>query len=153
MAETLAEVFSKCDNDGCRLSLDLETAALISFTDAITKEPSLSIWTDELSDDGDALIIRNHKYKEGETGAFVRIPVSEIITKPTSQILAVIRSDRKPRILDGITRIVGYYSRMSNWNASKVGELRDRAQGVYKFSKTRYGADHNRDRVVDNLHA
>lgn len=31
--------------------------------------------------------------------------------------------------LDGVTRIVGYYSRVRNWNASKIGELRDRVAG------------------------
>jgi ribonucleoside-triphosphate reductase len=31
----------------------------------------------------------------------------------------------------GITRIVGYYSRISNWNKSKVGELNDRHKGDY----------------------
>jgi len=32
----------------------------------------------------------------------------------------------------GITRIVGYYSRISNWNRSKVGELKDRHRGDYR---------------------
>ncbi|MFO7898447.1 MAG: anaerobic ribonucleoside-triphosphate reductase [Planctomycetota bacterium] len=31
----------------------------------------------------------------------------------------------------GVTRIVGYYSRISNWNKSKVGELADRRRGRY----------------------
>ncbi len=31
----------------------------------------------------------------------------------------------------GVTRIVGYFSRITNWNKSKVGELRDRHQGNY----------------------
>lgn len=30
-----------------------------------------------------------------------------------------------------ITRIVGYYSRIQNWNKSKVGELKDRHTGDY----------------------
>lgn len=33
--------------------------------------------------------------------------------------------------LYGITRIVGYYSRISNWNKSKIGELNDRHNGRY----------------------
>ncbi|MGQ3683703.1 MAG: hypothetical protein ACUBOA_01570 [Candidatus Loosdrechtia sp.] len=33
--------------------------------------------------------------------------------------------------LHGVTRIVGYYSRVSNWNKSKVGELHDRHMGRY----------------------
>jgi len=31
----------------------------------------------------------------------------------------------------GITRICGYFSRISNWNASKKGELKDRQAGRY----------------------
>ena len=30
-----------------------------------------------------------------------------------------------------ITRIVGYFSRVENWNKSKIGELKDRHQGDY----------------------
>lgn len=33
--------------------------------------------------------------------------------------------------LHGVTRIVGYYSRVSNWNKSKIGELNDRHMGRY----------------------
>jgi len=29
-----------------------------------------------------------------------------------------------------VSRIVGYFSRIENWNASKLGELRDRRKGV-----------------------
>ncbi len=31
----------------------------------------------------------------------------------------------------GITRIVGYFSRVNNWNRSKIGELKDRHKGDY----------------------
>ena len=31
----------------------------------------------------------------------------------------------------GITRIVGYFSRVNNWNLSKIGELKDRQKGNY----------------------
>lgn len=30
-----------------------------------------------------------------------------------------------------VTRVVGYYSRIQNWNKSKVGELQDRHAGDY----------------------
>jgi ribonucleoside-triphosphate reductase len=33
----------------------------------------------------------------------------------------------------GVTRIVGYFSRVSNWNKSKLGELKDRQHGNYKI--------------------
>jgi ribonucleoside-triphosphate reductase len=34
----------------------------------------------------------------------------------------------------GITRIVGYFSRISNWNKSKLGELKDRRRGNYSVA-------------------
>lgn len=38
---------------------------------------------------------------------------------------------REPMVIDGITRIVGYFSKISNWNKSKIGELHDRRKGNY----------------------
>ena len=32
-----------------------------------------------------------------------------------------------------VTRIVGYYSRIENWNKSKRGELNDRHKGMYQI--------------------
>jgi ribonucleoside-triphosphate reductase len=34
----------------------------------------------------------------------------------------------------GITRIVGYFSRVNNWNKSKTGELKDRQKGIYRVN-------------------
>ncbi|MBT9138026.1 MAG: Anaerobic ribonucleoside-triphosphate reductase [Syntrophomonadaceae bacterium] len=42
----------------------------------------------------------------------------------------------------GITRIVGYYSRINNWNRSKIGELRERHRGDYQI-KEAWGKDGN----------
>jgi ribonucleoside-triphosphate reductase (formate) len=36
----------------------------------------------------------------------------------------------------GITRIVGYFSRITNWNKSKLGELKDRQKGNYSIGQT-----------------
>jgi anaerobic ribonucleoside-triphosphate reductase len=33
----------------------------------------------------------------------------------------------------GVTRIVGYYSKITNWNKHKIGELKDRHSGNYKL--------------------
>ena len=33
-----------------------------------------------------------------------------------------------------ISRVVGYYSRIHNWNKSKLAELKDRQKGQYAFS-------------------
>ena len=34
----------------------------------------------------------------------------------------------------GVTRIVGYYSKITNWNKNKIGELKDRHSGNYKVN-------------------
>jgi ribonucleoside-triphosphate reductase len=39
----------------------------------------------------------------------------------------------------GITRIVGYYSRINNWNRSKIGELRERHRGNYRIENVEQG--------------
>jgi ribonucleoside-triphosphate reductase len=36
--------------------------------------------------------------------------------------------------VDAITRIVGYFSRVANWNKSKLGELKDRHRGNYSVA-------------------
>ena len=36
----------------------------------------------------------------------------------------------------GVTRIVGYFSRLSNWNKSKLGELKDRHRGNYSVGES-----------------
>lgn len=36
----------------------------------------------------------------------------------------------------GMTRVVGYFSRIHNWNKSKVGELKDRQRGNYSVALT-----------------
>ena len=33
--------------------------------------------------------------------------------------------------VEHMTRVVGYYSRVHNWNPSKLGELKDRQKGSY----------------------
>jgi len=38
--------------------------------------------------------------------------------------------------VSGITRIVGYFSRVNNWNKSKLGELKDRHRGNYRIAGT-----------------
>ncbi len=34
----------------------------------------------------------------------------------------------------GVTRVVGYFSRVDNWNKSKLGELKDRQKGTYQVA-------------------
>jgi len=54
---------------------------------------------------------------------------------PWEQIEAVLTGARRPDVMSHISRIVGYYSNMRNWNGSKLAEARDRARGNYAVSE------------------
>lgn len=46
----------------------------------------------------------------------------------------VLTGKREAQVLDHMTRVVGYFSRVENWNKSKVGELKDRHKGTYSLA-------------------
>lgn len=61
------------------------------------------------------------------------VPLSKIIKSSRDEIKAIVIAlvDGIFQRVEGVTRIVGYYSRVNNWNKSKIGELRDRRIGNY----------------------
>ncbi len=89
----------------------------------------------------EVFVIRDYSKTEGIEGAYIEVSIDEVIQKVTDfdkaqEFVAVIQNNRASIVLNGITRIVGYYSRVNNWNKSKVGELRDRANGSYGLTGT-----------------
>ena len=88
--------------------------------------------------DDSVLVLSDTTKKDGIYGRYIEVGVEEILTAPLKDIWDVIANNRKKIVLEGVTRIVGYYSRTNNWNKSKVGELRDRiisrADGGYGFN-------------------
>jgi hypothetical protein len=111
--------------------------SLTIFVEAVELSSDLEIiGTAFPSSDEEVFVIRDYSKAEGIEGAYVEVSIDEIVQKVTDidkaqEFIKVIQNDRKPIVLNGITRIVGYYSRVNNWNKSKVGELRDRANGSY----------------------
>ena len=114
--------------------------ALTIFNEVVELTSDLEIIGTNKTDT--AFVIRNYKLVKGLEGAFVEIDIRELINKvkdsaimsaeeQAQQIVDVIKTNRNDIILEGVTRIVGYYSRVNNWNKSKIGELRDRAKGEY----------------------
>lgn len=87
-------------------------------------------YVEVLSENEQELIIRNNNTKKK-----LQITKSKIEGYDFENVLNVING-REPVILDGITRIVGYFSKTSNWNKSKIGELADRREGNYKIGGT-----------------
>lgn len=46
---------------------------------------------------------------------------------------SVLVGDREPDVLYHMSRVVGYFSRLENWSASKIGEFKDRQKGNYRI--------------------
>ena len=69
----------------------------------------------------------------------IEVVISEIVEKVKNitvarEFVKIIQGGRSPIILNGITRIVGYFSKINNWNRSKIGELRDRRKWEYSVN-------------------
>jgi hypothetical protein len=110
------------------------------FVEAVKRTSNLEIVCTEVVDDADVLVIENSNVSEDVEGHQCTVDVSEIFAtvtdcKGAQGFIDVINGDRNPIMCHGVTRIVGYYSRVSNWNKSKIGELRDRAKGQYGTGK------------------
>lgn len=132
------------------LSVFIEAVELSSDLEII----GTAIPSDEGSEE--VFVIRDYSKTEGIEGAYVEVSIDEVAQKVTDsdkaqEILRVIQNDRSSIVLNGITRIVGYYSRVNNWNKSKVGELRDRANGRYGLTKENPIFQKERLKMIDSL--
>lgn len=58
------------------------------------------------------------------------VSVDAIVRQPLKELILALETGLFTR-LHGITRIVGYYSKIHNWNSSKISELADRRKGNY----------------------
>ena len=76
--------------------------------------------------EGDEVFVRHLP-----SGLTLALPVTSVIEHPWEELEAVMTGRRPGRVLTHITRIVGYFSHVHNWNRSKVAELRDRRRGSY----------------------
>ena len=60
-----------------------------------------------------------------------QVPYTTIEDHEWADIAPVLYGDREPEVLRGMSRVVGYFSAVDNWNKSKKGELKDRQKGNY----------------------
>ena len=74
---------------------------------------------------GECLKIINHETKN----AFA-MSIDAIIEQPLEAVMEALKSEIFVR-LQGVTRIVGFYSRISQWNSGKRAELIHRVRGNY----------------------
>lgn len=67
-----------------------------------------------------------------KTGEKYKVPLTTIVQSQWQDLKRVFDGG-EAQVLEHVTRIVGYFSKVENWNKSKLGELRDRQQGNYKI--------------------
>ncbi len=139
--------------EDCKMEVDEETQGMrdkfIRFEEEVDKCKRFDLMG-EVPDTGD-IRLRDTTKEYGEDNSCVDIPVDEILRVSPKQILAVARQERSDVVCKGYSRIVGYYSSVSNWNSSKIGELRDRQLGIYKTPEYVGGGTEATIGVVDRI--
>jgi hypothetical protein len=59
------------------------------------------------------------------------LSLQAVLEHSWEELEAVLTGRRRANIMTHLSRIVGYFSRIQNWNRSKLAELRDRHAGDY----------------------
>ena len=109
------------------------------FVDMANAVEGITVCGTEIVNGKEHFLIDNKRDKRHEQ---IRIPVSEVVAKvkdtaTAKQIIDVILYNREAFVLQGYTRLVGYFSKVSNWNKSKLSELKDRQNGSYSVCEGR----------------
>lgn len=68
-------------------------------------------------------------------GARFSLEFRAILDHEWDELELVLTGKRQPRIMMQLSRIVGYFSQVANWNKSKLAELKDRHKGMYDLSE------------------
>ena len=135
---TLIDVEEKaCSFDVRGIENSIEECILF-FIEAIEETDNLKIVGTSFNDKKKKIFIIEDISNSGE---HIEVLISEIIEQVKSikiakEFVKIIHGERSPIVLNGITRIVGYFSRVNNWNRSKIGELRDRRKGEYSVNRS-----------------
>ncbi len=103
---------------------------------------------EELTRDGLIALVETNQLEwqdhehEGEPGILIRCPCDKCENEKIHVSLAALPGLRWPQIYRAViggrhvihvTRVVGYYSKVENWNPSKKSELADRKKGDYSI--------------------
>ncbi|MDR1519509.1 MAG: anaerobic ribonucleoside-triphosphate reductase [Planctomycetota bacterium] len=99
---------------------------MLDFYDRIEAHPELEGVGVNLRVEKPGLVV-----KHGRSGLMTLLPLETVKGQewPVLEAILVGRRDACP--LDHMSRVVGYFSRIENWNKSKLGELKDRHKGDY----------------------
>ena len=117
---------------------DLENK-LNRFVEEVNAEETLEV---------DGILYKNERYPKG--GPLIEqdslkilhhtqklaylVPIKTILQPNIGVLLEALKTGVFDKVYS-VTRIVGYYSRVSNWNKSKQQERRDRNKGNYSVRK------------------
>lgn len=74
--------------------------------------------------------------KHTTSGLVTQFPIEAIDNLSWTDLEPVLLCNREPSVLHQISRVVGYFSRIGNWNQSKIGELKDRRKGTYTVTES-----------------
>ena len=118
-------------------------AKLLSFDEAIAANENLEI--DGVDGNTDKIKVINH----GNKSAF-EVPLKTIMQTPVRDLIKALDEGVFEGRVYGVSRIVGYYSRINNWNKSKVSELQDRSKGNY-WEGNRRDADEQTAAALSHL--
>jgi hypothetical protein len=103
------------------------------FYDRIEAHPELEgQGIDEGGDGGKPAALILHKLSGGK----FRVELESVEQHSWETLEEVLTGRREPRVLSHMTRVVGYFSKVENWNRSKVAELRGRQSGNYSVTGT-----------------
>jgi ribonucleoside-triphosphate reductase len=95
------------------------------------------IWLGEAQPDKEALgsfVINVFKYTQNDQIAFSPEFTACLACGKTSRGLSEVCPYCQSKEVDGITRITGYFTKISSWNKGKLGELHDRYRNVDRFN-------------------
>lgn len=103
---------------------------LREFDMAIAAHPSLEIDSDYVLE-LESLATHYLKVVHLDRRVAYGVPLQALLDYETETLINALETGIFQPLF-GVTRIVGYYSRISNWNKSKLGELADRHKGNYR---------------------
>lgn len=104
---------------------------LTAFDEAIGNHEFLEIDGDIEADTPQEHVIKVLNYNKEVADT---ITIDAIVGQKLGSVIRALETGVTTRLY-GITRIVGYFSRVQNWNKSKKVELADRHKGSYKLSE------------------
>ena len=96
------------------------------------------IWLGEAQPDKEALasfVINVFKYTQNDQIAFSPEFTACLECGKTSRGLSETCPYCQSKNVDGITRITGYFTKISSWNKGKLGELHDRYRNIDRFNQ------------------